>query len=75
MYNFLKDESMIKKSIAQGVVAGVLYALVTWLGNEFFFDKDESLLVVLLQGLFFAVAMSAFYYLAGRDKAKKKKQS
>lgn len=75
MYNFLKDESMIKKSIAQGVVAGVLYALFTWCGNEFFFDKDESLLVVLLQGLFFAVAMSAFYYLVGRDKAKKKKQS
>lgn len=62
---------MIKKSIAQGVVAGVLYALVTWCGNEFFFDKDESLLVVLLQGLFFAVAMSAFYYFGREEQGEK----
>ena len=48
---------MVKKCVLEGIIAGVLFALISWLGNEFVFDKDESLLFVLLEGVSFAVLM------------------
>ena len=69
---YCKD--MVKKCILEGIVAGVLFALISWLGNEFVFDKDESLLFVLLEGVSFAVLMGSFYYFRAKNVEDKKKE-
>ena len=65
---------MVKKCILEGIVAGVLFALISWLGNEFVFDKDESLLFVVLEGVSFAVLMGSLYYFRAKNGKKKKKE-
>lgn len=65
---------MIKKSILSGLIAGVLYALLAWVGNKFILDVEDSFLSYLVQGLFFGICMCAFYYLADKRKADKEKE-
>ena len=35
---------MVKKCVLEGIIAGVLFALISWLGDKFIFDGEKSLL-------------------------------
>ncbi len=64
---------MIKKVFVSGLVAGVLYFLLVWLGNKFVMKTEEPLLQTVVQSLFFAIFMGAFYYFSEKRKEKKEK--
>ncbi len=64
---------MIKKVTVSGIVAGVLYFLLVWLGNKFVLNREEPLLESVVQSVFFAIFMGAFYYFSERRKEKKEK--
>ena len=65
---------MVKKCVLEGIVAGVLFALISWLGDNFIFDDEKSLLVYLCMGVFFAIGMGAFYYFRAKNVEDKKKE-
>ena len=65
---------MVKKCVLEGIIAGVLFALISWLGNEFVFDDEKSLLVYLCMGVFSAIRMGAFYYFRAKNVEDKKKE-
>ncbi len=64
---------MIKKVTVSGIVAGVLYFMLIWLGNKFVLNREEPLLEAVVQSVFFAIFMGAFYYFSERRKEKKEK--
>ena len=36
---------MVKKCVINGLVAGVLFALLSWLGNTFLLEKEVPLMI------------------------------
>jgi thiamine transporter ThiT len=65
---------MVKKCVLEGIIAGVLFALISWLGDKFIFDDEKSLLVYLCMGAFFAIGMGSFYYFRAKNVEDKKKE-
>ena len=65
---------MVKKCVINGLVAGVLFALLSWLGNTFLFEKEVPLMIYVAEGFFFAIGMGAFYYFAEKRKLDKEKE-
>lgn len=65
---------MVKKCVLEGIIAGVLFALISWLGDKFVFDGEKSFLVYLCMGVFFAIGMGAFYYFRTKNVEDKKKE-
>lgn len=65
---------MVKKCVLEGIIAGVLFALISWLGDKFIFDGEKPLLVYLCMGVFFAIGMGSFYYFRGKNVEDKKKE-
>ena len=65
---------MVKKCVLEGIIAGVLFALISWLGDKFIFDDEKSLLVYLCMGVFFAIGMGAVYYFRAKNVEDKKKE-
>ncbi len=61
---------MIKKASVGGLVAGVLYFLLVWLGNKFVLKTEEPLPETVVQSVFFAIFMGAFYYFSEKRKGK-----
>ena len=65
---------MVKKCVLEGIIAGVLFALISWLGDKFIFDGEKPLLVYLCMGVFFAIGMGAFDYFRAKNVEDKKKE-
>ncbi len=51
----------------------MLYFLLVWLGNKFVLNREDPLLESVVQSIFFAIFMGAFYYFSERRKEKKEK--
>lgn len=53
---------MVKESIIRALLAGVIYTILIWLGDLFFFKQETPYYILIIQGLIFTIVMSVVYY-------------